>query len=87
MTPRPFSLASIRPSAWKGDSPNFCIVAVLWCQKRLVAPVLRIEVNIASCGTVYIFIIVNRVGAFISVSSATATVLVVETRGKVHEDW
>jgi hypothetical protein len=49
------------------------IVAVIWCQKRPIAPVLRIEAGTASWGVARTHIVVTKVGAFISVSSDTAT--------------
>jgi hypothetical protein len=39
-----------------------------WCQKRSIAPVLRIEVNSASCGAACIYIVVKKVGVFIPAS-------------------
>jgi hypothetical protein len=44
------------------------IAAALWCQKGPINPLLGIEVNTASCGVACIFIVVNKVGAFIPVS-------------------
>src|SRR5918996_2535408 len=52
-----------------------CIALVLGCQKRPMAPVLRIEAGPASWGAACIYIVVNKVDAFIPVSSATATLL------------
>src|SRR5215204_417468 len=40
---------------------------------------------VASCGAACIYIVVNEVGAFMPVSSPTATVLQVETQGQVYE--
>jgi hypothetical protein len=50
-----------------------------------VAPVLRIEASTAYWGAACIYIVVNKVGAFIPVSSDTATVLVEETQAKLHD--
>jgi hypothetical protein len=40
------------------------MVPVLWCQEHPAAPVLRIEINTASCGAEFIYTIVNEVGAY-----------------------
>jgi hypothetical protein len=37
---------------------------VLLCQDHPAAPVLRIEVNTASCGAEFIYTFVNEVGAY-----------------------
>ena len=37
---------------------------VLWCQEHSAAPVLRIEVNTASCGAEFIYTFVNEVGTY-----------------------
>jgi len=50
-----------------------------------MVPVLRIEASTASWGAACIYIIVNKVGAFIPVTPATATVLLIETQGKVYK--
>jgi len=47
-----------------------------------VPQVLRTEVNTASCGAEFIYILMNEVGDSIPVASTTATVLLVETRVK-----
>ena len=52
-----------------------CIALVLWCQKRPMAPILRTEAGTTSWGAACIYIIVNKVSAFIPVSSDTATLL------------
>jgi hypothetical protein len=41
-----------------------CMAPVLWCQEHSAAPVLRIEVNTASCGAEFIYTFVNEVGAY-----------------------
>jgi hypothetical protein len=46
---------------------------VLLCQKRPIILVLRIEVIAASHGAGFLYIVVNKVGAFVLVSSATAS--------------
>ena len=58
---------------------------VLGCQKRPMAPVLGIEASTASWGAACVYIVVHKVGAFIPVTPATATVLLGETQGIVHK--
>jgi hypothetical protein len=41
-----------------------CMAPVLLCQDHPAAPVLRIEVNTASCGAEFIYTFVNEVGAY-----------------------
>ena len=47
--------------------------------------VLRTEVNTASCGAEFIYILMNEVGDSIPVASTTATVLLSRDTSKVHE--
>jgi hypothetical protein len=71
----PYSPKCVERGILRNPFARSCIALILGCQKRPMAPVLRIEASTASWGAACIYIVVNRVGAFIPVSSATATLL------------